>query len=245
MQLVTIPFSHFCEKGRWALDRAGFEYRELQFAPVLHRLAVMPLGSVTSPVLVDAPRVIGGTNEIIEFADASLPESERLLPSDPARRAEVDALVERFDEHVAPDARLWLYSWATEDPKRLSDFTIDSMPRAQKPLVRKGAPVIAKALIDYFKIGPETHARSAERVSDELDFVSGLLADGREYLVGDSFTAADLAFAAFVGPILDIPSYGGKKYSSPPTPAGLAEQAATWSATPACKWVAGLYERHR
>ena len=27
-RLVTIPISHFCEKARWALDRAGVDYVE-------------------------------------------------------------------------------------------------------------------------------------------------------------------------------------------------------------------------
>ena len=27
-QLVTIPFSHYCEKARWALDLAQIPYRE-------------------------------------------------------------------------------------------------------------------------------------------------------------------------------------------------------------------------
>ena len=26
--LITIPISHFCEKARWALERAGLPYRE-------------------------------------------------------------------------------------------------------------------------------------------------------------------------------------------------------------------------
>ena len=28
LRLVTIPISPFCEKARWALDRAGLAYRE-------------------------------------------------------------------------------------------------------------------------------------------------------------------------------------------------------------------------
>ena len=28
LRLVTIPISHYCEKARWALERAGIRYRE-------------------------------------------------------------------------------------------------------------------------------------------------------------------------------------------------------------------------
>jgi len=52
--LVTIPFSHYCEKARWALDYTGYDYVEEGHVPVLHRIAVKlatsPCTSV--PVLV-------------------------------------------------------------------------------------------------------------------------------------------------------------------------------------------------
>jgi glutathione S-transferase len=245
MQLVTIPFSHFCEKARWALDRTGQRYRELKFAPVIHRFAVMPLGSTTAPVLVDAPKIIRGSNEIINFADASLDEARRLYPSDAEERAAVDALVERFDEGVAPDARLWLYSWATQRPARLIDLTSSSLPAAQKPIMRAAAPAIATVLSQYFRLKPDTHERVAEAISLEFEFVSQMLSDGREYLVGDRFTAADLAFAAFAGPAIDVANYGGPNYSPPPMPRDLAAQASTWAATPAGEWVSRLYRDHR
>ncbi|HEX3343119.1 MAG TPA: glutathione S-transferase N-terminal domain-containing protein, partial [Polyangiaceae bacterium] len=38
--LLTIPFSHFCEKARWALDHTRVAYREEGHCPGLHRRAV-------------------------------------------------------------------------------------------------------------------------------------------------------------------------------------------------------------
>src|SRR5690348_3529366 len=50
--LVTIPFSHFCEKARWALDHARVAYREEGHGPGLHRLATRRAGGRhTVPVL--------------------------------------------------------------------------------------------------------------------------------------------------------------------------------------------------
>ena len=34
--LVTIPYSHYCELGRWALEYAGMEFREVKYAPGYH-----------------------------------------------------------------------------------------------------------------------------------------------------------------------------------------------------------------
>jgi glutathione S-transferase len=36
LNLVTIAFSHFCERGRWALDLTRLPYREVRSVPLLH-----------------------------------------------------------------------------------------------------------------------------------------------------------------------------------------------------------------
>ena len=38
-RLVTIPISHYCERARWALDRAGIVYREERHVQIVHRVA--------------------------------------------------------------------------------------------------------------------------------------------------------------------------------------------------------------
>jgi glutathione S-transferase len=49
-RLVTIPISHYCEKARWALDRAGVPYREEAHIQAVHRLATRRAGGgVTAP----------------------------------------------------------------------------------------------------------------------------------------------------------------------------------------------------
>ena len=35
-RLITIPISHYCEKGRWALDRAGVQYTEVPHLQGFH-----------------------------------------------------------------------------------------------------------------------------------------------------------------------------------------------------------------
>ena len=37
-RLLTIPISHFCEKARWALERAGVDYEEQAHLQLVHRL---------------------------------------------------------------------------------------------------------------------------------------------------------------------------------------------------------------
>ena len=56
--LITIPISHYCEKARWGLDRAGVGYREQAHLQLIHWLAVRRAGGGTTvPVLVCGDRV--------------------------------------------------------------------------------------------------------------------------------------------------------------------------------------------
>ena len=44
LRLVTIPISHYCEKARWALDRAGIPYREERHVQGIHRIVARLVG---------------------------------------------------------------------------------------------------------------------------------------------------------------------------------------------------------
>ena len=53
LRLITIPISHYCEKARWALDRARIGYREERHVQFVHRVAARRAGGgSTVPVLV-------------------------------------------------------------------------------------------------------------------------------------------------------------------------------------------------
>ena len=38
--LVTIPYSHYCELSRWALEKGKIEFEEIKYAPGYHAKAV-------------------------------------------------------------------------------------------------------------------------------------------------------------------------------------------------------------
>mgnify|MGYP001462179660 CR=1 FL=1 len=59
LRLITIGFSHFCEKARWALDRTALEYSEDDHVPLFHWRASFGAGGTrTVPVLVTPGRVL-------------------------------------------------------------------------------------------------------------------------------------------------------------------------------------------
>jgi glutathione S-transferase len=241
MKLITIPFSHFCEKARWGLDRAALPYVEQGYAPVVHRLAVLPRGSKTAPVLVDHGRIVRGSNTILKLCDARGHASEPLYPEDTALRREVEKLVARYDVELGRATRLWLYSWALDDHEALMRFSSAGLSPGQRRRLRRMLPAVAGTLRAVLSIDSQTHERSAHRADEELALVSERLSDGRLYLAGERFTAADLTFAALAAPILTPPEYGGGAITPPPEPLALAPAIARWRATPAGRHGMAIY----
>ena len=104
LRLVTIPISHYCEKARWALDRAGLGYREERHVQGIHQLAARRAGGGrTVPVLVTPEESIGESAQILEWvgrAHGSRPAAVRRAPARAAQ--EVGRCAHRFDELLGP-----------------------------------------------------------------------------------------------------------------------------------------------
>ena len=88
LRLITIGFSHFCEKARWALDRTALEYSEDDHVPLFHWRASFGAGGTrTVPVLVTPGRVLKDSNEILRFAEHVVVNSPAQLRQRALRQA--------------------------------------------------------------------------------------------------------------------------------------------------------------
>src|SRR5688572_12127115 len=97
-RLITFRPSHYCEKARWALDRAGIPYREESHVPVFSWLATFRAGARrTVPALVTTGRVIPDSTDILRWVDEQT--GGTLFPD-----AESAALENDFDRGLGPAA---------------------------------------------------------------------------------------------------------------------------------------------
>ncbi len=199
--LITIPLSHYCEKARWALDRVLLPYREEPHAPLFHRLATGRSKGGTVPMLVHGSTRLIDSTAILVHADA-VSGGDLLYPRDAALRREVDALEEQFDTQLGPHTRRWAYQQLLPHTKLLRSLWSSEAPQLEATLLPLLAPLVRRLVRAAYKITPESAQRSLDRVRSVFSDVNRHLSDGRPFLAGNRFTAADLTFAALAAPVL-------------------------------------------
>jgi glutathione S-transferase len=246
LRLITIPISHYCEKARWALERAGMPYREERHVQGIHRLAARRAGGKTTvPVLVTPDGVLGESEDILAWVDAGTPPEHRLFPPQPDARREVERLCRRLDEELGPRGRRLMYIHMLPQPKLMLRFNNEGVPKWEERAIRYGWPLVLRYARRTLEIRPGIETEDESVVWRELDFVADLLADGRPHLCGERFGAADLTFAALAAALIVPPVYGvplPQPETLPPDTAAFVERAREH---PAGRYALSLFAEHR
>ena len=244
--LVTITLSHFCEKARWGLERAKLAYREERHAPGFHALAVRRAGGTRStPILVTDEGVVGDSTDILLWANERAAQGCELYPADRAARAEVLALEDRFDEDLGPHVRRAVYFDLLPAPGLALPMMTHAVPRHERLLL----PLIYRPLRSLMRSSMRIDAAGAKRSYDKLmgvmDEVGRRLADGRPYLAGDRFGAADITFAALAAPAVCAPGYAVPMPDPAQLPDGAAALIRQVRDTPAGAFCLRMYRDER
>jgi glutathione S-transferase len=235
-------FSHYNDKARWALDWKSIPHVRRAVAPGPHVQQMLELsGQRAVPVLELDGTVIPDSTAIIAALEAKHP-TPALYPSDPADRALALDLEEFFDEDLGPHTRR--LAWHALLPDRefcLALFTGGLDPETSE--FYDGAfPMVEQVMRAEMGIDDAGVAESREKVATALDRIACERA-GRDYLVGDRFSVADLSAAALLAPFIVPPEF---PYSFPePRPAAFEAMRAAFTSHPSCAWALGIYARHR
>jgi glutathione S-transferase len=241
-RLITIPFSHYCEKARWALERCGVKYEEDGHLPLFHYIANRRAGANrTVPVVVDGGQLISDSTDIVAWADARRPGT--LIPIGD-KRAETLALEDELDRDLGPATRRWAYFHLL--PRTDLDHVITrGVPRWQQLALKVTRPIAVGLLKRGLKIDAAGAERSRRKVEDAFAKIAGRLADGRRYLMGERFTVADLTFASLASPVL-LPREHPFGLPQPEEfPAGPRAQIIAWRESVAGRFGMRVYAEHR
>ncbi|MDX1382885.1 MAG: glutathione S-transferase family protein [Thermoanaerobaculia bacterium] len=241
--LHQFEFSHFNEKARWALAYKGLEHERESYLPGPHVGPIRKLsGQPQTPVLEIDGRVVSGSSAIVEALEMRAPDPP-LYPADETQRAEALELQRHFDAEVGPAVRCALFSVSLGEPgymcrmfARGKPLPVRALYRATfplaTPLIRKGNGVTGREAIDAAFAATE----AALDLVEERTAATG-------YLVGDTFTVADLTAAALLAPIAS-PTHPDMARPRP-VPASIERLLQRWADRPAIRWVGEQYAKHR
>jgi glutathione S-transferase len=202
LRLITLPISHYCEKVRWALDRQGIPYVEETHAPLLHAFFTMPLTgwkSRTVPILVDenfSPRrVMADSTDCLRYLAEHYGASWLYAPPEAAQ------IAEELDQKLGPATRRFAYFYLLPD-ERSVDVLTELTPSWEAAIARPLFPLVRWIMKRGMRIDATGAERSLVTLREIMNKYSERLADGRPYLCGDAFSAADLSLATLAVPVL-------------------------------------------
>jgi glutathione S-transferase len=246
--LWQIEVSHFSEKVRWALDHKGIEHdRKTPPPPVCPAISlVLNRGRAsTFPVLQLDDTTIVDSTAIIAALERRYPDPP-LYPASPSEREQALALEEHFDEELGRYSRLLAFHFMLGHPPALEAFIAGTMPAkaAANATVRagaaRGASVFLNARYRVSKSGAADESRAKVLAAmDRLD--AELERSGGPYLVGDTFTVADLTAASLFVPIVHPPE-GPDLPDPPPDFVAFVDPLRD---RPGFVWVQDTFARHR
>lgn len=242
--LWHITISHYSEKARWALDYKSIRYRPRALVPGAHVPVVLWLTRgrhYTVPVLsVDGDR-IGDSTAIIAALEQRHPEPT-LYPHDPAQRRRALALEHYFDEQLGPYVRRFVFHELRRDHECFAQLATQAAPRT---LALTGPPgaAFARALVGlrYGARSEDAAHTACTKTIAAIDRLETELGTG-DYLVGDSFTVADLTAASLLYPLV-LPPETDVEIDRMPEP--IEQLRTELHDRRGYQWVREMFRRHR
>jgi glutathione S-transferase len=242
--LWQLPLSHYNEKVRWALDYKRIAHLRRSLLPGAHAVKAQRLtGDVsTTPVLSIDGQSIGDSTRIIAAIEQRWPDP-RLYPEQPSLLGRALELEEFFDEQLGPHIRRVFYAVLVDHPELLVPlFTGDDEQATERLLQR--FPELRAGIEARFQITAETAAQSRTAVIAAMDRLEREISSSG-YLVGASFTIADLTAAALLYGVARPPEFPYATIAEDDLPESWRELVDSLAQRPGGQWVAQMYRSHR
>ena len=240
--LWHLEISHYNEKVRWALDYKGVAHTRRAVTPGLQELTARRLRvGRTVPILELDGRAIGDSTRIIDKIERRWPEPA-LYPADIRERSRALDLEGWFDEECGPYARRVLFGDNLAEPETF--LALFAGPDRRLGPLGALAPLMVQVVKWRFGIRRDTVEEARENVRAAFDKVEAE-AGPSGYLVGNSFTVADLTAASILSLIVVPPEFPYIKVHPDERTAQFRRFRDSLRDRPGFKWVEDMYARHR
>ena len=243
--LWQLQVSHYVEKVRWALDYKRIPHIRRSLLPGLHAVTTKRVSGDTStaPVLTLDGRSIGDSTRIIAAIEERWPQPP-LYPEDEAQRRRALELEEFFDEELGPHIRRAFYHELLSRPELVVPLFTQGRRRAPRALLRAGFPVLRVAMRRRFEISTESAAHSRAKMVAAMNRLEREISSSG-YLVGDSFTVADLTAAALFYGVARPPEFPYPMVAVNDLPDSWREFLDSLEQRPGGQWLTQMYRQHR
>jgi glutathione S-transferase len=246
VRLITIPISHYCEKVRWALARLDLPYHEERHLQGFHYPRTFWVSRGPSvPVLVDGGKVISDSTDILKHLDNYASVETRLYPTDSELRRQVEALEDLFDQQLGDESRRWLYFHYIDHPRAAIKIAAQGVPQMECTLGLRFFPLLKTFIRVHLHVSKQTVTSGLGICREIVRQTDALLADGRKYLVGDKFSAADLTLACMMAPLVLPSQYGIQLPSIEEVPAGMKDTVQEFQASLTGRFALHLFATER
>ena len=241
LTLYTINMSHYSEKIRWLLDHEQIPYKEVPLTPAIHTLPMLAKGGfkeTTVPVIQQGSESVQDSPRIVDWLTLNCGPLQT-MPE--AFQEEIITVKQRFDAIGKPVAR-FLYLPGFAHDGLIKDIWTQFATPLENRFVRLFYPVIKPVFKVKLKINPKDVVRAEEKIGAAIEWLNERL-EGREYLVGEQFTVADITAASLLAPLAcppEHPIYGQAEFREK-----MSGPAQKWNDTPALNWVRKMYAQHR
>lgn len=237
------------EISRWILNINQIQHIEKRYNPKHAVNKVNQLsgsdGFGNNPVMESTDSLIFSPESFVQYYDDKIPEYRKLIPSNHEKANEVIGLYNLFTQELNTAVWQYVYTELFRDKSSAKSFLKLDASLWQKLGITFRFGSYKKSLSKEWDIDDKDPIVFLVKIQKIIDQVSDLLSDGRKYLGGDGFSAADIAFASVVAPVILPVEYGGSMYKLNEISEELRQQIFTLRATPAGQYVLGLYQDER
>ncbi len=245
--LYVFAISHYCEKARWALDYLNIEYRLQHLSPITYVKLLRGLGvaDTSLPVLKAGSLILQGSSRIIDWAQAQHRSGKRSLEVDNiADVSSARAIEQRLDDVAGVHVRRYYYADALlNQPQSVRPIFCGNLTWREQIMLHLAWGRICKYMIRGLDIGVEQGRESRLMIETELDWLDGILVDGRAFLLGEHFSRVDITAASLLSPLVLPPQH--PTYHNLQLPPGVAADLAGWQERRSIRWVGDIYRNYR
>jgi glutathione S-transferase len=224
IKLIQMYASPWAERVRWALNYKGVPYEKQDYQPRVDEEAVKKLtGQAQVPVLLVNGTAIPDSTTILNWLEQHHPQPP-LMPASEKDRAQMMMWEELMGSVLGPQARMLI----------IGQFLSSSAPELQQ-----GG--------SYFAQKYQHSAYAEEQAKATLERILTILRhalDGREYLVGNAFTRADLTTASMLL-LVNPPPDNLFVFPAPMRPMYTASPTSNSAFAPIFAWRDRIYRKHR